>query len=86
MKRLTTPEQVHAAATIPPATTRAHLRGRVIAAAQDARADLAVDWMHLRLDDASVMPIALQDPLSNEDLRVEALIKKIRTHTPVLPA
>lgn len=86
MKRLTTDEQVRTAMTTPPATTRAHLRGRAIGAAQDARADLAADWMHLRLDDASVVPIALQDPLSNEDPRVDALIDRIHAHTPLLPA
>ncbi|WP_175955439.1 Pup--protein ligase [Schaalia sp. Marseille-Q2122] len=86
MKRLTTPEQVRAAMAIPPTTTRAHLRGRAIGAAQDARADLAADWMHLRLDDASVIPIALQDPLSNDDPRVDALIERIYAQTPILPA
>lgn len=86
MKRLTTAQQVRTAMTTPPATTRAHLRGRAIGAAQDARADLAADWMHLRLDDASVVPIALQDPLSNEDPRVDALIDRIHAHTPLLPA
>ncbi len=41
------------------ATTRASLRGRIIAAAEDARADLSVDWVHARrvFDDSVVLQI-----------------------------
>nr|NLD39737.1 Pup--protein ligase [Actinomycetales bacterium] len=41
VRRLTTPEAVLAAQTVPPATTRAHLRGALVAAAQARRRDYA---------------------------------------------
>ena len=43
MKRLTSPGGASRALTAPPATTRARLRGAIIAAAEDARADGTVD-------------------------------------------
>ncbi len=86
MRRLTTPEQARAAVTEPPATTRAALRGRAIAAAEDARRDLTVDWVHLRPEDQTAMPVSLQDPLAAEDSQVDLLIERIRGAHPVLPA
>ncbi|WP_043535040.1 Pup--protein ligase [Actinomyces polynesiensis] len=86
MRRLTTEDQVTTAVTTPPATTRAALRGRVIGAAEDARRDLTADWVHLRLDDQATQPLSLQDPLSHEDPRVDALAERILGQTPTLPA
>jgi proteasome accessory factor A len=86
MRRLTAPEQAAEAVRIPPATTRAALRGRVIAAAEDARRDLTVDWVHLRLDDQASAPVSLQDPLASEDPAVDGLVGLIRGRHPVLPA
>lgn len=86
MRRLTTVEGVHRAQTIAPATTRAHLRGRIIAAAEDARADLSVDWVHVRLDESSTIPLSLQDPLATTDPRVDALIAQIDSQSPTIPA
>ncbi len=86
MRRLTTPESVAQAVDIPPATTRAALRGRLIGAAEDARRDLTADWVHVRLDDGSSQPLALQDPLSHEDPRVDVLVERIRGEAPTLPA
>ena len=86
VKRLTKRESVQAAVNTPPATTRAHLRGRIIGAAEDARVDLSADWVHVRVDDLSASPLSLQDPLANEDPRVDELIGKIASWSPVLPA
>lgn len=86
MRRLTTAEQVTAALTTAPATTRAALRGRVIGAAQDARRDLTADWVHLRLDDQTTPPLSLQDPLAHDDPRVDAMVERILGQTPTLPA
>lgn len=77
MKRLTTPQQVLAAQTAPPATTRAALRGRVIEAARANRRDLGVDWVNLRLDGRG-LAVALQDPFATQDPRVDALVEEIR--------
>lgn len=86
VKRLTTDEGVRRAITTPPMTTRARLRGAIIAAAQEARADLSVDWVHARLDDHSAAPLSLQDPLASEDPRVDEFIARISAGAPVLPA
>jgi proteasome accessory factor A len=58
----------------------------VIAAAEDARRDLTVDWVHLRLDDQASAPVSLQDPLASEDPAVDGLVGLIRGRHPVLPA
>lgn len=76
VRRLTSNEQVITAMESAPATTRASLRGGVIRAAQDARRDLGVDWVNLRLDGRGLQ-IALQDPFATEDSRVDELISII---------
>lgn len=86
MKRLTKESGVAQAISTPPATTRAALRGRIIAAAEDARADLGVDWVHVRLEDQSLAPLTLNDPLACEDPRVDEFIARITGSCPVLPA
>ena len=86
MKRLTSPGAASRALTAPPATTRARLRGAIIAAAEDARADVTVDWVHVRLDDQSSGPLSLQDPLSSSDPRVDALVSRIGATAPRRPA
>lgn len=86
VRRLTTPEQVERAISVPPATTRAHLRGRIIAAAEDARCDLGIDWVHVRLEDWPTQPLALGDPFGTEDARVDALIEAMHRSAPELPA
>ncbi|EFW10928.1 hypothetical protein HMPREF9005_0085, partial [Actinomyces sp. oral taxon 178 str. F0338] len=50
------------------------------------RADVTVDWVHVRLDDQSSGPLSLQDPLSSSDPRVDALVSRIGASAPVLPA
>ena len=86
MRRVTSIDGVRRAESIAPATTRATLRGRVIAAAEEARADFSVDWVHLRLDDSSMVPLSLQDPLAMTDPRVDALITQIDATSPTIPA
>lgn len=77
IRRLTSPDQVSAAMQIPPQTTRASLRSKVIRAAQEARRDLGVDWVNLRLDGTG-QQVALQDPFATEDPRVDELIAAIQ--------
>lgn len=76
MRRLTTPDQIAQAQVEPPATTRASLRARAIGAAEDHRRNLAVDWVHLRVEGEQGETIALQDPFATEDPRVERLISR----------
>lgn len=85
MHRLTTPEAV-ACDDAAPASTRASLRGRIIAAAEDARADLSVDWVH----GASTirLPSRCRYRTSGHasDPRVDALIAQIDAQSPTIPA
>lgn len=85
MLRLTSPAQVERAKTNPPATTRAALRGKAIAAAQEHRRDLGADWVHLRLEDGS-HSVALQDPFATQSDAVDALIDAINAAPPQIPA
>ncbi|MPV35712.1 Pup--protein ligase [Georgenia subflava] len=74
MARITTDEEVADAVSTPPSTTRAKLRGDFVAAAQDRRRDITVDWVHLKINDAAQRTAVLKDPFSPVDERVDALI------------
>lgn len=74
MVRLTNEEEVHRAMDIPPATTRAHLRGRVIATAETYRRDILVDWVHLRQAGSDRHGLTLNDPFENKNPDVDELI------------
>ncbi|MFC7406795.1 Pup--protein ligase [Georgenia alba] len=78
MARLTTDEEVDAAVTAPPPTTRARLRGAFVAEAQDRRRDITVDWVHLKINDAAQSTVVLKDPFSPVDERVEELMAALR--------
>lgn len=78
MKRLSDDTRVKAAMHTPPATTRAFLRGSVIAEAERFRRDISVDWVHLRLDDDRAGGIALHDPFAHADERVDDMLATIR--------
>ena len=79
IRRFTTPEAVRHAGEHPPATTRAALRGAFVGAAQDARRDHAVDWMHLKLADPSQRAVVLLDPFATEDAAAATLIAAARS-------
>ena len=64
---------------LPPATTRAHLRGTAIGRAEDLRLDLSADWVNLKLDDGRSAPVALRDPFATSDPRVDALLETMDT-------
>ena len=67
-------DEIATARTTPPQTTRAKLRGDFVAAAQDLRRDHTVDWVHLKLNDATHQTVLCKDPFANRDERVDALI------------
>jgi proteasome accessory factor A len=69
-----TDEQITEATVTPPTTTRAALRGRFVAAAQDSGRDYTVDWVHLKLNDQAQRTVLLKDPFAAEDDRVDRLI------------
>lgn len=89
MRRLVTDAQVEQARAEPPATTRAHLRSRFLAAARAAGVEHSVDWVNLRIleqparrwaDAPSMSPrqVLLTDPFTTEDRRVDDLIDSLQ--------
>ncbi|WP_454294910.1 Pup--protein ligase [Salana multivorans] len=79
VQRITTPDEVQRATQEPPATTRARLRGEFVRAAQEARRDHTVDWVHLKLNDASQRTVLCSDPFLAHDERVDRLIESMRS-------
>ncbi|HWC22440.1 MAG TPA: Pup--protein ligase [Flexivirga sp.] len=67
--------EVFEAKTYPPQTTRAKLRGDFIRAAQAARRDFTVDWVHLKLNDQAQRTVLVKDPFTAGDQRVDRLIE-----------
>lgn len=67
-----------AAMTVPPASTRAHLRGTFIEVCKQARRDYSVNWTELRLNDGARQTVSIDDPLVATDQKVEDLIAEIR--------
>ena len=67
-------EEIRAATTEPPATTRAALRGAFIRQAKAKRRDYTVDWVHLKLNDQAQRTVLCKDPFRFEDERVDRLI------------
>jgi proteasome accessory factor A len=74
MQRLTDDEEITRAMSHPPATTRAALRGRFIAAAKEHGKDFTVDWVHLKLNEQAQRTVLCKDPLVAHDERVDRLI------------
>jgi proteasome accessory factor A len=73
--RLTDDAAVTAACTDPPATTRASLRGRFLAAAREAGQEVTVDWVHLKVNGEVPRTVMCKDPLVWDDERVDRLIE-----------
>ena len=71
-------ERIERARTTAPTTTRAHLRGQVVSAAQEHRVDHVVDWTTLRLTRQGSIPVQVLDPFATEHPAVEALLAEIR--------
>ena len=74
VNRVTTDLEILESISVPPPTTRAKLRGDFVHAAQEARRDYTVDWVHLKLNDQAQRTILCKDPFANVDARVERLI------------
>ncbi|WP_029135805.1 Pup--protein ligase [Nakamurella lactea] len=73
--RVVTDDDIVAAESIPPQTTRAKLRGEFVTAAQQAGRDYTVDWVHLKLNDQAQRTVLLKDPFKATDERVARLIE-----------
>lgn len=83
-------DRIERARTIAPTTTRAHLRGQVVTAAQQHGVDHVVDWTTLRLTRPGAHPVQLMDPFVTASDEVDALLEEIRaagsTPPPAPPA
>ena len=77
VERVVTDDQITAAATTPPQTTRARLRGAFVERAKQQRRDYTVDWVHLKLNDPVVQTLVLQDPFDAHNERAEHLIASL---------
>ena len=85
LRRFVDEETCRRAVDTPPATTRARLRGAVVARAEDLRRDVSVDWVGVRLDDGVCSPVTLSDPFCAVDERIDALLESMERPTTDLP-
>jgi len=77
LERVVTDAAITEAMDVPPATTRARLRGEFIRRAKERRRDFTVDWVHLKLNDQTQRTVLLKDPFRAHDERVERLIESM---------
>ena len=85
LRRFVDEETCRRAVDTPPATTRARLRGAVVARAEDLRRDVSVDWVGVRLDDGVCSPVTLNDPFCAVDERIDALLESMERPATDLP-
>lgn len=74
VKRVVAEQDIVDAMTMPPATTRAALRGRFVKAALESGLDYTVDWVHLKFSGTEPRTVLLKDPFRNVDERVDVLL------------
>jgi proteasome accessory factor A len=78
--RMVDDDNINQASHIPPATTRAHMRGNFIKAAKEWRRDYTVDWVHLKLNDEMQRTVLLKDPFKSNDERFQKLLSSLERH------
>jgi proteasome accessory factor A len=77
VKRMCNDADIQIAMDTPPATTRAHLRGKFIKEAKAKGRDYTVDWVHLKLNDQAQRTLLCKDPFRFEDERVDRLLEAL---------
>jgi proteasome accessory factor A len=77
VERVVSDLEVFESTAVPPQTTRAKLRGDFVRAAQEARRDYTVDWVHLKLNDQAQRTVLCKDPFRSVDDRVDRLIESM---------
>ena len=85
LRRFVDEETCRRAVDTPPATTRARLRGAVVARAEDLRRDVSIDWVGVRLDDGVCSPVTLSDPFCAVDERIDVLLESMERPATDLP-
>ncbi|MHB1087965.1 MAG: Pup--protein ligase [Acidimicrobiales bacterium] len=81
-RRMVHDDDIAQAAHVPPATTRAHMRGTFIKAAKEWRRDYTVDWVHLKLNDEMQRTVLLKDPFKSNDERFQRLLGSLERPQP----
>ena len=79
VSRWVTDEAIDEAKANPPATTRAVLRGRFLAAARTAGAATVVDWTHLKISGEDPRMAVVDDPFATADAEVDALVAHLES-------
>jgi proteasome accessory factor A len=77
IQRVTRDLDIFEAKSTPPQTTRAKLRGEFISRAKEKLCDVAVDWVHLKLNDPAQLTVLCKDPFRSADERVDRLIARM---------
>ncbi|AKK03136.1 Pup--protein ligase [Corynebacterium epidermidicanis] len=80
INRWTTDEAIAESVDTPPASTRAHLRGRFLSAALEHQAPTTVDWTRLKVNRPEPKVVELVDPFAAVDERVDELIAYLAAH------
>ena len=80
IKRWTTDEAILAAVDTAPDTTRAHLRGRILKAADTLGVPVTVDWMRHKVNRPEPQSVELGDPFSAVNSEVDQLIEYMTVH------
>ena len=79
VSRWVTDAAIEEAKANPPATTRAVLRGRFLAAARAAGAATVVDWTHLKISGEDPRMAVVDDPFATADAEVDALVAHLES-------
>ena len=79
-QRMVSDDDIAIASQVPPANTRAHMRGTFIKAAKHWRRDYTVDWVHLKLNDEMQRTVLLKDPFKSNDERFQKLLVSLERH------
>lgn len=74
-------ERIEAARRVGPATTRAHLRSRVLTLAREKGIDVAVDWTTVRSNTPGALPITLLDPFEVENPEIDRLLDSLEEYS-----
>lgn len=74
-------ERIEAARRVGPATTRAHLRSKVLTLARAKGIDVAVDWTTVRPNTPGALPITLLDPFEVENPEIDRLLDSLEEYS-----
>lgn len=74
-------ERIETARRVGPATTRAHLRSRVLTLAREKGIDVAVDWTTVRPNTPGALPITLLDPFEVENPEIDRLLDSLEEYS-----